>query len=72
MGRITINCYKMDFTVSAAHYAVSGIASGFTSATSAVTSVVHAIVYPFNLIPRLPFLFRKQLEVFCCTNCSAP
>ena len=72
MGRIIINCYEMDFTVGAVHYAVSGIAFGFTSVTSAVTRVVHAILYPFNNIPSLPFLFRKQLEVFCCTNCSAP
>ncbi len=71
-GRITINCYEMDFTVGVLHCAVNAIAVGFTLLTSVVTDVVHAIFHPISLIPSLPFLFRKHLEVFCCGYCSEP
>ena len=72
MGRITINYYEMDFSSGVLRYEFSGIALGFIFQTSAVIHIVHAIIYPFNLIPRLPSLFRELLEVFCCTYCSIP
>lgn len=64
MGRITINSYEMDFSSGVLCYEVGGIALGFSFLTSAVTNVVHTILFPFSLIPSLPSLFRKHLEVF--------
>jgi len=72
MGRITINCYEMDFSSGVFHCEVSGIAFGFFSPTSAVTNAIQTTLYPFYLIPHLPSMFRKHLEVFCCAYCSIP
>ena len=64
MGRITINCYEMDFNggCCTTKLVVSLLVLLFL--TSAVTLVVHTILVPFSLIPILPALFRNTFEIF--------
>ena len=72
MGRITNNCYEMDFSSGVLYYEVGGIAIGFTYLTSAVTHVVHTIFYPFSLFPGLPSYSENIWKFFYCGYCSKP
>ena len=72
MGRITNNCYEMDFSSGVLCYEVAGIVLGFTYLTSAVTHVVHTILYPFSLIPDLPSYSENIWKFFYCAYRSEP
>ena len=70
MGHITINCYKTDFTVGVFHYAVSGVAFGFTFLTSAVTKCRLRNFISIWSNPIFALSNPGRTEVSCCAYCS--